>query len=104
MPAPAQSNFYCFQQSLSHGADAGHRPRAGDVQPGPPLDWSRARAREKVLCNIASNGCLHTEQEKPALTDSFNDTQWKMAIKTGDKNKYVSAGGGSSPRHVKRIN
>ena len=74
------------------------------MQRGLPLGWSRARAREKVLCNIASNGCLHTEREKPALTDSFNDTQWKLAIKTGDKNKYVSAGGGFSPRRVKRIN
>ena len=103
-PAPAQTNFYCFQQSLSHGADAGHRKRAGDMQRGLPLCWSRARACEKVLCNIASNGSLHTEREKPALTDSFNDTQWKLAIKTGDKNKYVSAGGGFSPCHVKRIN
>ena len=80
MHGPAQTNFYCFQRSLSHGADA------GDMQRGLPLGWLRARAREKVLCNIASNGCLHTEREKPALTDSFNDTQWKLAIKTGDKN------------------
>ena len=87
MRGPAQTNFYCFQRSLSHGADAGHRPRTGDMQRELPLGWSRARAREKVLCNIASNGCLHTEREKPALTDSFNDTQWKLAIKTGDKNK-----------------
>ena len=69
-----------------------------------PLGLVAAHAREKVLCNIASNRCLHTEREKPALTDSFNDTQWKLAIKTGDKNKYVSTGGGFSPRHVKRIN
>ena len=98
------TNFYCFQRSLSHGADTGHRLRADDMQRGLPLGWPRARALEKVLCNIASNGCLHTERAKPALTDSFNDTQWKLAIKTGDKNKYVNAGGGFSPCHVKRIN
>ena len=102
-PTPMQTNFYCFQRSLSHSADAGHRPRSGDMQCGLPLGWSRARTRDKVLCNIASNGCLHTEREKPALTDSFNDTQWKLVIKTGDKNKYVSAGGSFSPLHVKRI-
>ena len=104
MCGPTQTNFYCFQRSLSHGADAGHRPHAGDMQRGLPLGWSRACTHEKVLCNIASNGCLHTEREKPALTDSFNDTQWKLAIKTGDKNKYVNAGGGFSSHHVKRIN
>ena len=85
MRGPSQTNFYCFQRSLSHGADPGHRPRAGDMQRGLPLGWSWARAREKVLCNIASNGCLHTEREKPALADSFNDTQWKLVIKTGDE-------------------
>ena len=100
----AQTNFYCFQRSLSHGVDTGHCPHTGNMQCWLHLGLSRAHTCEKVLCNIASNGCLHTEREKPALTDSFNDTQRKLAIKTGDKNKYATAYGGFSLRHVKRSN
>ena len=61
---PSQTNCYCLQWSLSHGASAGHRPCAGEMQRRRPFGWSSTRACAKVLWDIAFNAHLHPHHVK----------------------------------------